>query len=336
MTSTQTPNISWPIVGHPAVVGYLQRAVQNSQTLQAYLLHGPDQLGKCSLARLFARALLCTNTNQRPCEDCPACRNSIHGTHPDFIELAKDPLQQNIGIEIVRDQVVKRLQLSSFLNTYILALINDAQCLSQEAANALLKTLEEPRRKVIIILVANELSALPATVVSRCQTFELFPLSTPDIEQFIRTLQPDIKHNQVRSIAALSRGRPGRAFQLLKEPLELERSLDEYRSYMEILSAPVWQRFELLNKHLTGASFQENKIIAENIINGLAIVLRDEMLRQNGLPGLATYIPDMPPRTTSNDQSLAPRLIHSLTSLRRSLAQNASPRLVLEQFCLEF
>lgn len=322
--------------GHSMVVGYLQRAVLNSQTIQAYLLHGPDQLGKALLARIFARALLCTNIDQRPCEECAACRNSIHGTHPDFIELTRDPEQQNIGIEVVREQVVKRLQLSSFLNTYKIALIDEAQHLSQEAANALLKTLEEPRQKVVIILVANDLSALPATVVSRCQSFEFFPLSTPDIEHYIRTLQPDIKHSQLRTIATRSRGRPGRAFQLVNEPTELERALDEYRGVNQLLAAPAWQRFHLLNRYLTGSNFQANRLLAENLVQSLAIVLRDEMLRQHGLPGFTTYLPTIEPTPNFNDTSVAPRLIRSLMTLRQSLSQNASPHLALEHFLLEY
>ena len=336
MTHSQSPKISWPIFGHPTIVGYLQRAVLNNQTVQAYLFHGPDQLGKSSLARLFARALLCTNSSQRPCENCAACRNSSHGTHPDYIELTKDPELQNIGIEIIRERVVKRLQLSSFLNTYKIALINEAQYLSQEAANALLKTLEEPRRRVVIILVANDLASLPATVVSRCQPFEFFPLSAPVIEQYIRSLQPDIKHSQLRTIATRSRGRPGRAYQLLNEPDELERALEEYRNVRQLLNAPAWQRFQVLNGYLIGTNFQANKLLAENLLNNLVLILRDDMLRQHGLPGFATYTPEPDAQYQLYDTTTAPRLIRTLMTLRKSLAQNTSPRLTLEQFFLEY
>jgi DNA polymerase-3 subunit delta' len=279
---------------------------------------------------------LCAGTDKLPCEKCSPCINSTRGTHPDYIELTKDPDQQNIGIEQIREQVISRLQLSSFLNSYKIAIITSAQYLSLEAANALLKTLEEPRQKVIIILVTDELSALPATVVSRCQSFEFFPLSTLAVEQFIRSVKPDIKHASLQTIAALSRGRPGRAWQLLNNPTEFERTIENYRYWRKILSVPIWQRFQLLNKYFSGLNFQDNKLKAEQLLQGLALVLRDETLRHHGLPGLATHLPDPATRAPIGQPALLPRLIRSLISLRRALSQNASPRLVLEQFCLEY
>ncbi|MFA6197647.1 MAG: DNA polymerase III subunit [Patescibacteria group bacterium] len=336
MNHSETSINRWPVFGHTAIVSYLQQAVKKRQTVQAYLLHGPTQLGKATIARLFARSLLCTNENTQPCEECAGCQNTLNCTHPDFVELEKDPDQQNIGIEHIRDRVIKRLQLSSFLNTYKVAVINDAQYLSPEAANALLKTLEEPRQNVVIILIANGLSGLPSTVVSRCQTFEFFPLSTASIEKYIQKLHPKIKRNDLRTIAGLSRGRPGRAYELINKPSELERTIDTYKKYREVLTAPIWQRIKLLNEQVSGTSFQETKDQAEHLIQGLAVILRDEILRHYDLPGLATYFPENSQTIKYINAPISTDLMRLLMSLRRSLSQNASPRIILENFCLEY
>jgi DNA polymerase-3 subunit delta' len=135
---------------------------------QALLVHGPAGVGKRRLAQLFAHKLLCAGPGEFACGHCPGCRLFAAGTHPDYITVEPAEPGKAIGVDRVR-QLIADLALKSQYGGYRVVVFHPAQAMNLSAANALLKTLEEPAERTLMLLLAESLSTLPATILSRCQ-----------------------------------------------------------------------------------------------------------------------------------------------------------------------
>jgi DNA polymerase III subunit delta' len=180
---------NWPLVGNKQITEFLEKAIIKNELAGTYIFQGIDDLGKSTVARYFAQILLCQDrksTDILPCGLCPSCHSFKTGQnnnetnedmlmHGDCHIIKKDDDKKNISIEQVRD-FIRVLSMSSFLGNYKIGIIKQADTLSLEAANALLKTLEEPNEKVVIILITPDLETLPETIVSRSQVLNFYPV----------------------------------------------------------------------------------------------------------------------------------------------------------------
>lgn len=144
----------------------LQQAFQQDRLSHAYLLSGIAGLGKTEFAKQFAQFLLCDTNNN--CGNCRSCKQMQANTHPDFIFIAPEEKNHSIKIDQIRE-LGEKLSRTAHHSGYQVVVISPADAMPVQAANALLKTLEEPTGKVIIFLVDNQKSILPATIMSRCQ-----------------------------------------------------------------------------------------------------------------------------------------------------------------------
>src|SRR5919205_4005152 len=211
----------WPVVGHSAAVEIFQRAVSSGQVGHAYLISGPEGVGRGTLARVFAQALVCTS-QERPCGACSACRRALRGLHPDVLllnletqrqrESGRDSKNTRVSIEAVRE-LCASLALRPLEASWRVALLEDVDRFSRDAFDALLKTLEEPPPFVVMLLIANEAEAIPETIRSRCRPVVLEPLARADVVSALieRGAAPDL----AAAIAAFTRGRLGEALSLL-------------------------------------------------------------------------------------------------------------------------
>jgi len=166
------------VVGQGHVTQTLQNAIASSRVAHAYLFVGPRGVGKTSIARIMAKALNCmTNRDGVPCDTCDACREISHGSSLDVLEIDG---ASNTGVDNIRDlrDNVKFLPARGPFKIYI---IDEVHMLSIGAFNALLKTLEEPPPHVKFIFATTEPQKVPATILSRCQRFDLRRISTGDI-----------------------------------------------------------------------------------------------------------------------------------------------------------
>lgn len=163
----------------------------------ALLLSGQEGMGQYDFAMLLAKKVLCSNAkNEMPCDECRSCHLFQSGSHPDFYEVTLEEKSKNIKIDQVRE-LVSHLNQTSQLDGYQVAIIHPADAMNRFAANALLKTLEEPNGNVLFILIANEPSRLLATILSRCQNI-LF-----SAKEDSSTLQWLSKHLEAQSKAKL-------------------------------------------------------------------------------------------------------------------------------------
>ena len=182
---TYRPQIFKDVTGQEVVVKTLQNAIKNNKISHAYLFCGPRGTGKTSIARIFAKALNCTNLNvNEPCDECISCKEISQGINPDVIEI---DAASNNGVDEIRDirEKVKYLPSGSKYKIYI---IDEVHMLSGGAFNALLKTLEEPPKHVVFILATTEPQKLPATIVSRCQRYEFKSLGVEEISERLKQI----------------------------------------------------------------------------------------------------------------------------------------------------
>jgi len=158
------------VVGQDHVTRTLRNAVATGRLAHAYLLCGPRGTGKTSLGRLIAKAVNCPSPEDgEPCNRCPSCQEYLRGQAPDLVEM---DAASNRGIDEIR-RLRERVGLAPMGGRYKVYLVDEVHMLTQEAHNALLKTLEEPPPHVIFVLATTEPHKLPATIISRCQRFDL-------------------------------------------------------------------------------------------------------------------------------------------------------------------
>lgn len=177
----------WPVVGHEVAIRLLRRGLEQGRLSHAYLFVGPDGVGKLTLARALAQALLCeaANPRERPCGQCRACRLAAQDRHPDVRLILPPEADRALSIEQIRE-LQHDASLSPVEGRTKIFLISDLDRATVQAANALLKTLEEPPPHVVLLLTATQPEALLPTVVSRCQVIPLRPLSIALVETTLR------------------------------------------------------------------------------------------------------------------------------------------------------
>ena len=173
--------MGWQIIGHDWAVDLLRRSLEAGRMAHAYLMSGPSQVGKTTLALALAKALNCTYADP-PCGHCPSCLQIEHGTHPDVQLIVGDGARESIKIEQIR-VLQREAVLSPYEGGYRVFVLRRIDRASVEAANSLLKTLEEPPPHVVLVLTALDPEALPATIVSRCQRLDLRPAACDIVEQ---------------------------------------------------------------------------------------------------------------------------------------------------------
>ncbi len=205
------------VYGHRRQINMLQKAVARNRVGHSYLFSGPSAVGKKTLALEFARALNCENASagQDACGRCPSCRKMTRGTHPDLHVL--EAQTQFIRIEAVRG-IEDQMTFRPLEGRKRVILIDDADKMNEAAANALLKTLEEPSADNLLILVTARPFWLPQTILSRCRHVRFNPLATEDVARFL-TEQKHMESAKASALASLSGGSIGRALELDSEDM---------------------------------------------------------------------------------------------------------------------
>jgi DNA polymerase-3 subunit delta' len=226
-----TDVMTWQIIGHDWAVKLLQRGLATGRMAHAYLFTGPPQIGKTTLALAWARALNCVQA-EPPCGRCPSCLKAVRNTHPDIQTIVGQGAGGSIKIEQIR-MLQREAVLAPYEGRFRVLVLEDMDRASTEAANSLLKTLEEPPSHVVLALTAVHPEALPDTVVSRCQRLNLRPVARRLIEETL--LARGFAAPQARLLARLSGGRVGWALEAAHDdalPRQRQQDLDQLQELL--------------------------------------------------------------------------------------------------------
>jgi DNA polymerase-3 subunit delta' len=322
-------NNSWGIVGHAWAVKLLRQAVEAGSVSHAYLFTGLPGVGKMTLARALAAALLCQGEDA-PCGDCRGCRLVASGNHPDLHVIESERPGESLKIDQVRD-LQRQLSLTPLEGRWRVAVLRRFEEATTSAANALLKTLEEPPSYVVLAVLARDADTLLPTIVSRCQQVSLRPLPAARVERAL-VERWGAEPEQAKLLAHLSGGRLGWAVRTLEDSAGLQRRAQRLDELGELLNAPTTARFRYANR------LARDPVATQETLNLWLGWWRDVLLlaaeadapltnvdRQNALHDHA--------RRYGVARSTA--MVKALRNSADHLKRNANPRLTLEVLMLD-
>ena len=330
----------WQVVGQNRVVSLLQRSLEKGVLAHAYLFTGPPHVGKMTLAINLAQALNCEAT-ELPCGQCASCQKIAQGKHADvqvigltsFDDANGAKTRAEISIDQIR-QLQHSASLPPFEGRYKVFIIDGADFLSTEAANCLLKTLEEPVGRVVFILLASNSSLIPSTVISRCQQLELLPLAADEVETALSG-RWGVEPQKAKLLARLCHGCFGWALSATINADLLGKHYERRDRILDIIIADREECFTYAAQ--LAAQFSQRRGSVQEVLALWLDLWRDLLLIKVGFGEAITNI-DLEDKLTqwARDFNLAEIrvFIGNIQAAGEQLRQNANPRLVLEVLML--
>ena len=274
----------WHIYGQSHILTQLESGLKEGRIAHAYLLVGPPHVGKMTLAINIAQALNCLQGPGEPCGDCTQCTRISQGQHADVRVVGIGPSEEDgptrtvIGIDDVKD-VLHQIYLNPYEGRSSIVIFDGAESMSDQAANALLKTLEEPPDHVTILLLTTDEDYLLSTIRSRCRLLTLLPAAK---EEMVGRLVSEngVESETAENLARLSRGCYGWVFEALKEDQILQDRETDLARMLEICRSGLDTRFTYASELAT--MFSRNRDGVRQILFLWLRWWRDLLLMQEG------------------------------------------------------
>ena len=258
------------VIGQEHIVRTLKNQIENNNVGHAYLFCGTRGTGKTSTAKIFSRAVNCTNLhNDEPCNECENCREILEDKTMDVVEI---DAASNNSVDDIRE-LRENVKYSPAKAKYKVYIIDEVHMLSQGAFNALLKTLEEPPSYVIFILATTEPHKIPATILSRCQRFDFKRVTVKDISSRMRYICEkegiEADEKALNLIARNSQGALRDALSILDQCISFEGNKISYNDVIELLgSVNIEQLFDLAESVIKEDTRKSLQILNDFIIWG--------------------------------------------------------------------
>jgi DNA polymerase-3 subunit delta' len=319
----------------PVVAGQLQRSLERGRIAHAYLFYGPRGSGKEAMARTLAKALNCLEKDSDSCDHCDSCRRIDETVHPDVYWVRPESKSRRITVDKIRE-FERAINLKPTIARMKVGMIVDADCMNEEAANAFLKTLEEPPAQTVILLLTAEPQRLLPTVLSRCLRISFGPTADRSASAYRAKLLPLLTKFSPRGEERIAG-----SYQLLaginallqeirselRQRIEAEANLDRY----EELEPKVRERLEeQLEARIEGEYRAAREQVLEEVYSWfgdvlLCVVGADEKLLEHpdqvgGLRSAAAGL--------STEQATGN--LDAIEQIRESLARNIAETLALE------
>ena len=196
------------VLGNDQVRAYFRHAIDSGKVSHCYVLGGEEGLGKMTLAKAFAQTLLCEASVGRPCMRCHSCQQFLSGNHPDVIYPGHEK-PTVIGVDDVRREIVGDIQIRPYSSDYKIYILDEAEKLSVQAQNALLKTIEEPPAYGILMLLTTNPASLLDTVRSRSIVLNMRPVSEAELKSYLQ--QNGVEERKIETLARFAQGNIGKA-----------------------------------------------------------------------------------------------------------------------------
>jgi DNA polymerase-3 subunit delta' len=253
-------NNNWDLIGHEWAVDMLKKHVVNGTVRHAYLLAGPPGLGRRTLAIRFAQALNCERPVEAgvPCGECRGCRQIAAMQHADLAVVQADAEGGTLKVDQIRE-ARRTLTLKPYQASYRVALFLRFQEANDNAANALLKTLEEAPSYAVLVLTADNPEQLLPTIVSRCEVLRLRPLKIEEVQNALESR--GVQADRAKLVSHVSGGRFGYALRLIEEPAVLERRTERLNDLQGLLSASRVEKFAYAEKLAKDKEFMRQAVL---------------------------------------------------------------------------
>lgn len=217
------------ILGHEMIKDHFRKAIENHKVSHAYILAGEEGMGRKSLANAFAMTLLCEKGLKEPCMECHSCKQMLSDNHPDVIHVTHEK-PGSIGVDDIRKQINDTIMIKPYSSYYKIYMVDEAEKMTVQAQNALLKTIEEPPSYAVIILMTTNPDAFLPTILSRCIQLKLKPLRDYVVKGYlVEKLGVPVEKAEV--YAAFARGNLGKAIHIASS----EEFGDLYRAVLTLL-----------------------------------------------------------------------------------------------------
>jgi DNA polymerase III subunit gamma/tau len=306
------------IAGHRARVGELERDLSQGNIAHAYLFAGPENIGKYTVAKLFANVLQCPNGF---CKECAVCSEIEKGYHGDTIELADNG--ESIKIKEIRE-IIDKVNLSKQAK-YKVVLIKNIERAGLDASNALLKVLEDPPDNVIFLLTASRIKEILPTIISRVRLMKFGKLKREELVEFLRKIDPLQEETIVNEAVDMAEGKTGKALVFLRDSELLLEHKEMYKRLEKFIRKPDFlAQMAYVNDLIKTSGEEEDKSIIFDFLNMLISIGRNELLTaiKSGTAGMEAIV----------KRSVA--IIKGAERARILLKNNINTKLLLENLLL--
>lgn len=260
-------------VGNEQIIRNLQNSIINNKLSHAYIINGSSGCGKKLLANTFAKTLQCETNAKDACCNCISCKVFDSSNHPDIIYVKSTNIK-SIGVEDIRQQVVNIAHIKPYKYKYKIFIIEDADKMTVQAQNSILKTIEEAPSYAIFLLLSNKINNFLPTIISRCVILKIKPLSTDTISDYI-TYNLSVDTSLAKIYSAFAQGSIGKAILISnsEEFINIRNKAIEY--IIELKNKDIVQIFELVNE------IEAYKSDIDSILDIFYIFYRDILMAKN-------------------------------------------------------
>lgn len=231
------------IIGNSQLIENLQCSISNNRLSHAYIIDGAYGCGKKLLANTMAKTLLCENSNQNPCCSCKSCITFDSGNNPDIVYV-KSSKSKSIGVDDIRQQIVNIVGIKPYRYDYKIFIVENADTMTVQAQNAILKTIEEPPPYAVFFMISTNFSSFLPTILSRCVLIKLKPIAENEVQNYILN-NFDIDKSIAKVYSVFSQGSIGKAKSIVQSDVFLNTRNRIIQFMVDLKNRDIVEIFEM-------------------------------------------------------------------------------------------